>query len=196
MQKLILASSSPHRLNLLKTIGITPDIIQPADIDESKSKGELPYNLALRLAQGKADKVANQFDDGYILAADSVAALGRRIMPKAITDELVRQTITQFSGRRHQFYTGIYIIHKESGQIIKKSSKIVKTIIKFKRLTKAEIEHYVSLQEGLDKASGYSIEGYAQVYISFISGSYSNVIGLPLCETRNILCGMGYEGFK
>jgi septum formation protein len=192
VQKLILASASPARLKLLEKIGVIPYAIIPADIDESEYRGELPRNIASRLAISKAEKIAVDIEDGYILAADSVAALGRRTLPKALNADMVRDCLRLQSGRRHSLYTGLCLIKKESGKIVAQSSKIVVSKIKFKLLTEAEIEYYVGLEEGLNKAGGYTIGGYAESFVEFLSGSHSNVMGLPLYETRMMLVGLGF----
>lgn len=191
MQSLILASKSPNRLNMLAKMNIKPDKIIPADIDESEKKSELPKQIALRLSASKASKVASELDEGYIIGSDSVVALGRRTLPKALTKEDIIYCMKLLSGRRHKVYTGVSIIKKSNGQIIKRS-RVIETTLKFKRLTDAEIEYYASTEEGLEKAGGYSIQGYAESFMSFISGSYSNVVGLPLFETRNMLTSLGF----
>ena len=192
MNILVLASASPARLKLLERIGIAPYAVMPADIDESEHRGELPRNIASRLSISKAEKIALEIKDGYILAADSVAALGRRTLPKAINDSMVRDCLKKQSGRKHSLYTGICIIKKVDGKIIATSSKVVMSKIKFKLLTENEIEHYVSLGEGVNKAGGYTISGYAESFVEFLIGSHSNVIGLPLYETRMMLTGLGF----
>ena len=191
-KRFILASASPARLKLLDRIGIIPDDVIPADIDESERRGEIPKDIALRLSLGKAEKISSDISDGYILSADTVSAVGRNTLPKALDDDMVRDCLKRLSGRRHDLYTGICIIKKKNGDIVGKSHKAILSVIKFKLLTDAEIEHYVSLKEGLQKAGGYSIGGYAESYISFMRGSHSNVIGLPLYETRMMLQGLGF----
>lgn len=186
---IILASASPARLELLSRIGIHP-IVLPANIDESEYKRELPFEVASRLSKAKAEAVALTSENGYIIAADSVAAVGRRIMPKALTPEMVADCLRAFSGRRHSLYTGVHII-KKTAERMESRHRVVKTVIKFKNLSTDEIDLYVNLGEGLNKAGGYSIQGYAQSYVSFISGSFSNIIGLPLYETRNMLTSLG-----
>lgn len=190
--KIILASASPARLKLLGRIGIIPDAVIPADIDESEHRGELPRNIASRLSISKAEKIAAQIEDGYILGADSVAALGKRTLPKALNGEMVRDCLKLQSGRRHSLYTGLSMIKKEQGKIVARSSKIVVSKIKFKLLTVDEIEHYVLLGEGVNKAGGYTISGYAESFVEFLSGSHSNVLGLPLYETRMMFVGLGF----
>lgn len=188
---IILASASPARLELLSRIGVNP-IVMPADIDETEYKKELPHDVAIRLSKTKAKTIASTIDKGYVIGADSVSAVGRRIMPKAITPEMVADCLRAFSGRRHNLYTGVYII-KKTPQKIEVRQRIVQTVIKFKALSDKEIDFYVQLGEGLGKAGGYSIQGFAQSYVSFIGGSFSNIIGLPLYETRNMLISLGYN---
>ena len=188
---LILASESPNRLSLLSKIRITPSKILPANIDETEYKNELPGAVALRLATEKARKVAGEVDCGYIIAADSVAAVGRRILPKALNDEDIKFCLNLLSGKRHRIYTGVTIIKKENSILVERQ-RLVQTILKFKRLTDAEIEFYLSLKEGLQKAGGYSIQGFAESFVEYISGSFSNVVGLPLFEVRNMLISLGY----
>lgn len=183
---IILASQSPARLELLKQIKFFPDIIKPADIDESELRGELPHLLAKRLAVSKASKIASQADDVVIIAADTVVATGRRILPKALNTEDVEQCLQLLSGRRHRVYTGICIIKKHNNQLYIKE-KLVQTIVKFKKLTSQEIKFYCDLGEGVNKAGGYSLRGFAESFVIFLSGSHSNVIGLPLYETVNML---------
>ena len=191
--KLILASASPNRLELLRKINIIPDSIVSADIDETPGKKELPNKLALRLAQEKGYKVLEiTQEDCYIISADTVVALGRRILPKALTQEEVKYCFNLLSGRRHKVYTGFTLIKKINNEVTI-LNKFVTTVVKFKRMTTKEIDYYVKSNEGLNKAGGYAIQGYAQCYLEFISGSVSNVIGLPLCEVRNSLLSLGYK---
>ncbi|XVN40907.1 MAG: nucleoside triphosphate pyrophosphatase [Rickettsia endosymbiont of Argas persicus] len=190
---IILASQSPARVELLKRIKIIPAQIIPADIDETPNLRELPNNLATRLAYEKATKIASQIENSaIIIAADTVTALGRRILPKASSLEEVRYCMETLSGRRHRVYTSLCIIKKDKDQLVTRQ-KIVQTIIKFKKLSEEEINFYCSLDEGLDKAGGCKISGYAEAFISFISGSYSNVMGLPLFETVNSLNSLGFK---
>lgn len=191
MLPLILASQSPNRLNMLAKMNIKPDKIIPADIDESEKKGELPKQIAARLSEGKAEKIAEQIDEGYVIGSDSIVALGRRTLPKALSKEDVIYCMKMLSGRRHKVYTGVTIIKKTKDGIVKRT-RVGETILKFKRLTDNEIEEYASTDEGLNKAGGYSIQGLAESFMSYISGSYSNVVGLPLFEVRNMLTSLGY----
>ncbi|MCC8370538.1 MAG: Maf family protein [Janthinobacterium lividum] len=193
---IILASQSPARVELLKRIKITPAQIIPADIDETPNLRESPNHLATRLAYEKATKVASQIEDSaIIIAADTVTALGRRILPKASSAEEVRYCLNILSGRRHRVYTGLCIIKKDKDQLVTRQ-KIVQTVLKFKRLSEEELNFYCSLDEGIDKAGGCKISGYAEAFISFISGSYSNVMGLPLFETVNSLNSLGFISYK
>lgn len=190
--KIILASASPARKELIKKLYLTAEIM-PADIDETELPRELPCQLAQRLSIEKANKIADMInDDCYIIAADTVAAIGRRIMPKAENSTQIKECLELYSGRRHKVTTGICVIRKSgNSKILRKKS--VTTALKFKRLTKEEIDYYASLDEGVGKAGGYAIQGYIQAYIAFVSGSVSNVIGLPLLETKNALTSLGYE---
>lgn len=183
---LILASASPNRVALLSHIGIIPDQIIPADIDETEHPRELPHQVAKRLAYSKAAKVASLVDKGYIIGADTVAAVGRRILPKALDDNMVRECIKMLSGRRHRIYSGITIIKKSKDMFLERH-KIVQTVLKFKRMTDSEIDSYVKSGEGINKAGGYAIQGLVQAYVEYIGGSFSNVVGLPLCEFRNMM---------
>jgi septum formation protein len=187
---IILASESPARLKLLAQIGITPDKVLPANIDETEHPRELPRMLADRLAFEKANSIANIIESGIIIGADTVPVVGRRIMRKAQNADDVRACLTLLSNRRHQVYTAVCVIKKTSDGI-KVSRNTVKSIIKFKKLTPQEIEFYCNLGEGIGKAGGYTVAGYAECFISFISGSFSNIIGLPLYETSNMLGSMG-----
>lgn len=187
---IILASKSPARIKLLRQINIVPDFIIPSDIDESEHKGEHPRKLAERLAFEKARAVAQNIEKAIIIGADTVPVVGTKIMRKATNAYDVKESLQILSRRRHQVYTGICIIKKDASNI-KISKKIVKSILKFKKLTNKEIEFYCNLGEGIDKAGGYTISGYAESFVSFISGSFSNVIGLPLFETMNMLNSMG-----
>ena len=189
---IILASQSPNRLALLKRLKILPDQILPANIDETEKQKELPSQLVARLAHEKAIKISDTLDEGLIIAADTVAAIGRRILPKALTAEDVRECLLLLSHRRHRVYTGICIIKKTAGNL-RTRQKLVQTIIKFKKLTSQDIDLYIKLGEGLNKAGGYSIQEFAESFVSFISGSYSNVIGLPLSETANMLNSLGIK---
>ena len=185
--KLILASESPRRKALLAQAGITPDLIVPASIDESVKKNEQPRIHALRLAVEKAKTVfaSHPF---YVLAADTVVSAGRRILPKPNNADQVRECLALLSGRRHQVITAIALISPDG----KLRTRTVLTRVSFLRLTPAQIQSYVDCREGLGKAGGYAIQGRAEIFIKEISGSYSNVVGLPLSDTVRLLAGAGY----
>lgn len=184
--KLILASASPRRLELLKQIHIVPDKVVPAEIDETPLKGELPRDLAQRLASEKAKAIR---ENGFILAADTVVACGRRILPKAETEAEARLCLELLSGRRHHVYGGIALV-SPSGKI---QTRLCDTVLQFKRLTKSDIETYLQTNEWQGKAGGYAIQGYAAVFVKFIRGSYSNVVGLSLYDTMTMLNSAGFE---
>ena len=185
---LILASASPRRLELLKRISITPDKIIPADIDESVLKNETPRNYALRVALGKAKKIAQDFPNDYVLSADTVVSVGRRILPKAETEEDARMCLELLSGRNHDVITAIVLIH--NGKVSKRAPI---TKLKFKPLSKTEFENYIASKEWFGKAGGYGIQGIAGSFSMHLNGSWESVMGLPLYETKSMLDGMGYR---
>jgi len=186
--KFILASQSPRRLSLLAQIGITPDGVSPADINEDPIEGEVPRGHALRLAQEKAAKVAGENSETIILAADTVVGVGRRILPKAENLDQAKYCLNLLSGRGHRVFTGVAVV-KANGDMI---SRVVETRLTMKRLSAQELQSYLDSSEWNGKAGGYGIQGIAESYISKLIGSYSNVVGLPLFETRNLLQGAGY----
>jgi septum formation protein len=188
--KLILASASPRRIDLLKQIHITPDDIIPADIDEAPHKDELPRAHALRLATEKAQAIAEKNPQSYILAADTVVACGRRILPKSEDEQTARKCLEQLSGRSHRIYGGIALITPD-GKCI---SRIVETRVAFKKLSDTEIKTYLQSKEWQGVAGGYAIQGLAAAFVKTISGSYSNIVGLSLYDTMNMLTGAGYKG--
>ena len=192
MLPLILASESSSRLNLLGRIKIIPDQIIPANIDETPLKQESASALSKRLASQKADCVAAKIESGYLIAADTVTIAKQTILPKAETDEMVRFCLERLSGRKSRLYTSVCVIKKEHDKIIK-HIKTVCTIIKVKRFNDSDIEYYVQSKEGLGKAGGFAIEGIAGSFIEEIYGSYSNIVGLPLYETRNMLLSVGFK---
>ncbi len=187
--RLILASASPRRLDLLARIGVVPDAIDPAHIDESIPPGELPRVHALRLAIEKAAAVAPLYPDDLILAADTVVAVGRRILPKVEDEAMLRRCMALLSGRRHRVATGVALA-LPGGE---KRSRVVETMIAMKRLSPQEIDFYAGHGEWRGKAGGYALQGYGEVYVRHIAGSYSNVVGLPLAETRVLLKSAGYD---
>lgn len=174
-------------MDLLKQIGITPDAVDPADVDETPQAGELPAPHAARLAEAKARVVAARHPGVFVLAADTVVACGRRILPKAESERDARFCLNLLSGRRHRVHGGICLIGPD-GRI---SRKTVTTIVTFKLLEAAEIDAYIAGGEWHGKAGGYAIQGFAAAYVRQIVGSYSNVVGLPLYETRSMLTGQG-----
>jgi septum formation protein len=186
--KVVLASESPRRKALLAQAGIVPDLIVPAAIDESIRKDELPRLYAQRLAREKA-LLVGELHQGFILAADTVVAAGRRILPKPETAEGVRACLGFLSGRRHQVLTAVALIAPDG----KLRGRVAVTRVSFFRLSDAEIESYVESREGLGKAGGYAIQGRAEIFVKEICGSYSNVVGLPLAETVRLLAGCGYS---
>jgi septum formation protein len=187
---LVLASESPRRKVLLAQAGITPDAIVPTAIDETPRKGELPRAHALRLAVEKANEAAARWEGApsVILAADTVVACGRRILPKALSADDVRHCLELLSGRRHQVFTAVAAV--SPGVAVR--TRIVMTRLSLKRLTSEEIESYMRGGEGEGKAGGYAIQGSAETFVRQINGSYSNVVGLPLLETLALLAGCGY----
>jgi septum formation protein len=186
--RLILASASPRRHDLLQQIGITPDLIEAADLDETPGPRELPPQLAQRLARAKAEAVAANHPGAFVLAADTVVACGRRILPKADSEQQARHCLTLLSGRRHRVLSGICLIAPDARQV----SRLVTTQVTFRRLDAREIDFYIARGEWQGKAGGYAIQGFAAVFVRALGGSYSNVVGLPLQETYGLLRGLGY----
>jgi len=187
--KLVLASASPRRLDLLARIDVVPDAVIAADVDESVPRGELPRDHALRLAREKAQAVAAKHPDALVLAADTVVAVGRRILPKVEDEATLRVCMRLLSGRRHRVLTGVALVVPGHGI----RERLVETMIAIKRLSDDEIDHYASHGEWRGKAGGYALQGYGEVYVRHIAGSYSNVVGLPLAETRMLLKSAGYS---
>jgi len=186
--RLILASASPRRLDLLERIGVVPDAVVPADVDESVPMGELPREHALRLARQKALAIASKELGALVLAADTVVAVGRRILPKVEDEATLRACMRLLSGRRHRVLTGVALI--TPGQPLR--TRLGETMIAMKRLSEEEIDYYAAHGEWRGKAGGYALQGYGEVYVRRIAGSYSNVVGLPLAETRLLLKAAGY----
>jgi len=187
--RLILASASPRRLDLLARIGVAPDAVDPADIDESPASAELPAPHAARMAAEKAALVAARHPGALVLAADTVVAAGRRILPKAETEDQARACLALLSGRRHRVHSAVTLID-DAGRA---RHRLSTSIVAFKRLTPAEIDAYVALGEWRGKAGGYAIQGHAEAWVRFLSGSHSGVMGLPLYETRALLAAAGVE---
>jgi nucleoside triphosphate pyrophosphatase len=180
---LVLASASPRRLDLLRQIGVEPVAVDPADTDETPRKGETPRRYAERMARAKLAVVAPRHPGTSVLAADSVVAVGRRILPKAETEREARDCLKLLSGRRHKVVGGIALA--VPGR--KPRCRLVETAVRFKRLEAGEIDAYILSGEWQGKAGGYAIQGRAARFVAFISGSYSNVVGLPLFETAALL---------
>lgn len=185
---LILASASPRRLDLLAQIGVVPDAVDPADLDETPLPGELPVQHALRLAQGKALLVSARHEGAFVLGADTVVACGRRILPKAEAETQAAQCLSLLSGRRHRVIGGICLVAPD-GRVVKKT---VTTTVTFKSLDHEERVDYLAGGEWRGKAGGYAIQGRAAVFVRHLGGSYSNVVGLALHETYGLLRGLGY----
>jgi septum formation protein len=188
---LVLASSSPRRLELLRQVGIEPDRVEPPDVDEAALKKELPPGCALRLAIAKAAQVGERIRrrGGFILAADTVVACGRRILPKAASRDEAARCLDLLSGRRHRVHGGVCVIAPDG----RRSARVVTTAVRFKRLTGPERELYLDSGEWEGKAGGYAIQGRAAAFIPAINGSYSNVVGLPLAEALAMLEGLGWR---
>lgn len=184
---LILASASPRRLDLLRQVGVEPDLVEPAEIDESIGKTELPAPHARRLALAKAQAVAARQPDAWVIGADTVVACGRRILGKAETEIQARDFLALLSGRRHRVYGGVCLVAPGSRTLV----RVVQTAVSFKRLGPDEIDQYVAHGEWRDKAGGYAIQGRAAAFVRRLNGSYSNVVGLPLFETVALLRGIG-----
>ena len=191
---LILASASPRRLALLNQIGIEPEHLVPAHVDETPEKGELPRKLAQRLADLKAltaqhkARSAGFGANALVLGADTVVAVGRRILPKAETMEEASDCLRMLSGRSHRVYTGVTLITPSGAR----RHRLVETRIRFKRLSNKEMEAYLASAEWRGKAGGYAIQGIAGAFVVKLTGSYTGVVGLPLLETAALLAGEGY----
>jgi septum formation protein len=192
--KLVLASGSPRRLQLLNQAGLEPDALEPAEIDETPERGELPRTLVVRLAREKAlavlSRVRNQDDlkGAYVLAADTTVAIGRRILPKPELLEDANACLRMLSGRTHRVYSGLALI----GPNDKVRTRLVETRVRFKRLSNEDLESYLASGEWRGKAGGYAIQGLAGSFVVKVVGSYPNVVGLPLYEMVQLLAGEGY----
>lgn len=180
---LVLASASPRRRELLARIGVVPDAVDPADLDETPRKGELGPAFAVRMASEKAALVAARHPGAVVLGADTVVAAGRRLLPKANNEEEARTCLTLLAGRRHQVLTALTVIDGTGTA----RHRLSTTTLAFKPLTPAEIASYLATGEWRGKAGGYAIQGHAEAYVRFLHGSHSGVVGLPLAETRALL---------
>lgn len=186
--RLVLASSSPRRLDLLARIGVSPDAVIPAAIDETPARGELPRVYAARMAAEKAEAVRGEAAGAIVVAADTVVAVGRRILPKAETEAEARQALALLSGRRHRVYSAVTVV--DPGGFAR--HRLSTTIVLFKRLDETELAAYLESGEWRGKAGGYAIQGRAEALIRHVAGSHSGVVGLPLFETRALLLAAGY----
>lgn len=186
---LVLASASPRRAELLQQIGIVPDVIAPADVDERPRARERPADHARRLAEAKANQVVRQYEGSFVLAADTVVAVGRRILAKPADEAAARRSLALLSGRRHRVLGAVVLVAPDE----RRARRLVVTTVRFKRLEESEIADYVDSGEWRDKAGGYGIQGRAAAFVPAINGSYSNVVGLPLAETAALLKGLGYR---
>jgi septum formation protein len=185
---LVLASASPRRLDLLRQLGIEPAAVDPADLDETPLRDELPAQHAARLAAEKAAAVAARHNGAFVLAADTVVACGRRILPKAETEDQARACLKRLSGRRHRVYGGVMLVCPDGRRL----DRVVQTAVTFKVLDAGEMDSYLASGEWHGKAGGYAIQGRAAALVRWIGGSYSNVVGLPLFEIAGMLRGGGY----
>lgn len=185
--RLVLASASPRRLDLLARIGVVPDEVAPAEIDETRRRGELPARYAGRMAAEKAQAVARP--GALVLAADTVVAAGRRILPKAEDEETARVALSLLSGRRHRVHSAVTLVDAEG----RPRHRLATTVVAFKRLSREELDAYLAAGEWRGKAGAYAIQGRAEALVRMISGSHSGVIGLPLYQTRALLRAAGYD---
>lgn len=186
--RLVLASASPRRLALLQQIGLAPDEVVPAEMDESPLRDERPRQLAVRLAVEKGRSVSARVEPAFILSADTVVAVGRRMLPKAETDTEARACLDLLSGRSHDVLTAISVQAPDGRSV----QRLVESRVTFKRLSHLETETYLVSGEWRGKAGGYGIQGFAGAFVSHITGSYSAIVGLPLHETAAVLEGLGY----
>jgi septum formation protein len=187
--QLILASASPRRLDLLRQIGLEPDLIDPADIDEQPLADETPRRLAIRLACAKAAAGAARAGGAYVIGADTVVCAGRRVLPKAESEEEARSCLSLLSGRAHRVLTGVCVAAPDG----RTAFRLSESRVHFKRLSCAEVDAYLASDEWRGKAGGYAIQGRAGGFVSALQGSYSGVVGLPLYETRCLLDGLGFR---
>ncbi|MBL93742.1 MAG: Maf-like protein YhdE [Alphaproteobacteria bacterium MarineAlpha3_Bin5] len=188
LKKLVLASASPRRIELLAQVGIAPDVVDPSAIIENQEGNERPSQMVARLSESKAVEVAKRHPSSFVLAADTAVAVGRRVLGKPINAEQAREFLVILSGRRHKVLTGVALV-TPVGKTVK---RIVTTSVKFKRLSPRDFDNYLELREWRGKAGGYAIQGHAGAFACSISGSYTNIVGLPLCETVNMLLGNGF----
>jgi septum formation protein len=186
---LVLASASPRRLDLLRQVGVEPDRVVATEVDESLIKGETPRIHAVRLARAKAQAGAAVAPGVFVVAADTVAAVGSRVLPKAETQKEARDCLTLLSGRAHKVLTAVAVMAPDG----RCASRLVETRVRFKRLTARETESYLESDEWRGKAGGYGVQGRAGAFVTDLAGSYSAVVGLPLYETLSLLQGLGWR---
>lgn len=187
--RLVLGSASPRRLQLLAQVGVVPDLVDPADIDETVLKDETPRMLVKRLALGKASAVAARHPDAFVLGADTIVAVGTRVLGKPEHEADARQMLKLLSGRSHRVLTGIAVISPTG----KAASRIVESRITFKRLTEAEVDAFIASRDWDDAAGGYKIHQRAGAFVTRLQGSFTGVVGLPLYETLALLTGLGWK---
>jgi septum formation protein len=185
----VLASASPRRLQLLRQAGVEPDLVDPSDIDETPGKDETPRRLALRLAQEKAAAVAARHPDAFVLGSDTLVAVGRRVLNKPADEAEARRMLTLLSGRSHRVLTGVAVV----GPGGRASARVVETRITFKRLTGDELDGFIASRDWEDAAGGYKIHQRAGAFVTYLQGSFTGVVGLPLYETLALLNGLGWR---
>lgn len=190
MTRLILASASPRRLQLLAQVGVVPDLVDPADLDESALPDETPRRLALRLAVEKAKMVAARHDGAFVLGADTLVAVGRRVLGKPADAAQARKMLALLSGRPHKVLTGVAAVAPD-GRV---ASRLSETRVTFKRVTPQEADRFIASQEWADAAGGYKIHQGAGAFVTDLAGSYTGVVGLPLYEALALLRGLGWAG--
>ena len=181
--KLILASSSPRRKKLLKQVGLRFEVV-PSEVEEKVKDGENPVEHVLRLAEEKASNVANNSKDSWVIAADTIVLVNGEILGKPVRKQEAYQMLLKLSGKEHRVITGFCILNTGNGESIKES---VETTVTFKELTEEEIQRYIKTRESFDKAGGYAIQGKGSFMVRGIKGSYTNVVGLPICEVVEAL---------
>lgn len=187
--RFVLASASPRRLDLLRRIGYEPDLVDPADPDETPRASEMPRQLAARLAREKAEAVAARHAGAVVLGADTVVACGRRVLPKAADEAAARRCLELLSGRRHAVFGGVCVVDRAG----RAHERLVRTAVRFKRLDGRDIDDYLASQEWRGKAGAYAIQGRAAAFVPWIGGSYSNVVGLALHEAATLLAAAGVK---
>ena len=189
---LILASSSPQRLELLKQIDIIPDKVVPAKIEENPSKGEKPRDFVIRMSKEKALNVSKKYEGSYVLSGDTIVSVGRRIIGKPSNKEEAEKYLNLLSGRRHRVLSAVTLITPENKEI----TKVTLTRVKFSRLNKHDLLEYIKTNEWKGRAGGYAIQGKASAFIPWINGSYTGIVGFPLNEVKNLLSSSGWKFVK